>query len=188
MPWLRSLFTGVMLTTAVVSVSEAQNSKTPSIKHVEVASITARSEDVSSIDGIMKAYYETISGPAGQPREWSRERTLWMPGAQIVLITEDEKGNRAPQMMTHDEFVDLADLFAVKNGFFEREIHRTTHRYADWAHIVSTSEARATPTGPVTGHGIDNVELFWDGKRWWITQNSIVSERAKEPLPKEYLP
>ena len=188
MPRLRSLFAGVLLTASVVSVSEPQNSHTASIKHVEVVSVAARSEDVSTIDGIMKAYYETISGPAGQPRQWSRERTLWMPGANVVLIIEDEKGKRTAQIITHEEFVNLADPDMVKNGFFEREIHRITHRYVDWAHIVSTSEARATPTGPVTGHGIDNVELFWDGKRWWITQNSIVFESAKEPLPKEFLP
>ncbi len=35
--------------------------------------------------------------------------------------------------------------------------------------VISASEARMTAVGPATGHGIDNVELFWDGKRWWIT-------------------
>ena len=187
MPWLRSIVVVALLAASVVS-TESQNSHPASRKHVRVPTIAARSEDVSTIDGIMKAYYETISGPAGQPRQWSRERTLWMPGAQIVQITKNKQGKRAPQMMTHDEFVDMADPVLVKDGFFEREIHRTTHQYADWAHIVSTSESRATLTGPATGHSIDNVELFWDGKRWWITQNSIVSENPTDPLPKEYLP
>ena len=55
MPWLRSLFAGVLLTASVVSVSEPQNSHTASIKQAEVASVAARSEDCSTIDGIMKA-------------------------------------------------------------------------------------------------------------------------------------
>ena len=55
MPWLRSLFAGVLLTASVVSVSEQQNSHTASIKQAEVASVAARSEDCSTIDGIMKA-------------------------------------------------------------------------------------------------------------------------------------
>jgi hypothetical protein len=54
--------------------------------------------------------------------------------------------------------------------------------------IISTPEARTTAAGPVTGHGIDNVELFWDGKSWWITSASIVLERAKELPPKGFLP
>jgi hypothetical protein len=47
---------------------------------------------------------------------------------------------------------------------------------------------RRTRDEPVTGHGIDNVELFWDGTRWWITYVSIVEQRPNEPLAKEYLP
>jgi len=66
--------------------------------------------------------------------------------------------------------------------------HRVTYRYGNWAHVISTSEARRTPEGLVTEHGIDNVELFWDGTRWWITYVSIVGELPGEPLPKEYLP
>ena len=34
---------------------------------------TARMEDVSSIEGIMKAYYEVVSGPANTPRDIARD-------------------------------------------------------------------------------------------------------------------
>ena len=184
----RNIFVGLLIVASIVSISEAQTSSRTAPEHVKVASVPARPEDVSTIDGIMKAYYETAAGPAGQPRQWARDRTLYMPGARLVVIMEDEKGKRAARQLTHGEFVDLADPDMVKNGFYEREAHRITYRYADWVHVISTSEARTTPDGPVTGHGIDNVELFWDGKRWWISYASIVFERPNEPLPKEYLP
>jgi hypothetical protein len=100
----------------------------------------------------------------------------------------DEDGRPVARQYSYQEFADMADPIEVKNGLDEHEIHRVTYRYGNWAHVISTSEARRTPKGPVTGHGIDNVALFWDGSRWWITYASIVVERATEPLPKEYLP
>jgi hypothetical protein len=44
--------------------------------HVERPVIPARTEDVSSIEGIVKASYDAISGGVGVPRDWGRDRTL----------------------------------------------------------------------------------------------------------------
>ena len=38
--------------------------------------------DVESIDAIIAAAYDVISGPAGQKRDWNRERSLFYPGAR----------------------------------------------------------------------------------------------------------
>jgi hypothetical protein len=178
-------FSGLLITTCVF-VSQAQNSS-HATKHVEIASIPARQGDVSTLDGIMKAYYETGTGPANQQRQWARDRTLYVPGVRFIVFM-DENGKPVARQFSYQEFADMVDPIQVKNGFYEHEIHRLTYRYGNWAHVISTSEARTNPTGPVTGHGIDNVELFWDGTRWWITHASIVEERANEPFPKEYLP
>jgi hypothetical protein len=43
-----------------------QAAATPPVK---VNSIAARPEDVGSIDGIINAYYDVVSGPEGQPRQ-----------------------------------------------------------------------------------------------------------------------
>ena len=40
--------------------------------------------DVESIDAIIAAAYDVISGPAGQKRDWNRERSLFYPGARII--------------------------------------------------------------------------------------------------------
>ena len=52
---MRSVFAVVMLVTAV-STAGAQ-------------SLAPRPEDVGTIDGIIKAFYDVISGPAGTPRQ-----------------------------------------------------------------------------------------------------------------------
>ena len=168
------------------AVSPAQTPAPPAAHHVDVPTIPARPDDVSTLDGIVKTYYEVISGPAGHPRQWARDRTLYTPDMRFVLISDDADGKPVIETLTHQEFADNSDADAVKNGFYEREIHRITHRYDNWAHIVSTSQSRRTPDGPVTGHGIDNLELFWDGHRWWITHVTIAEIRPDHPLPKEF--
>jgi len=43
----------------------------------------ANPADVASIDAILAALYDVISGPAGQTRNWDRMRSLFVPGARL---------------------------------------------------------------------------------------------------------
>ncbi|MGH9829745.1 MAG: nuclear transport factor 2 family protein, partial [Blastocatellia bacterium] len=40
--------------------------------------------DVDSMEHIIKAVYDVISGPAGQPRKWDRMRSMFIPGARLI--------------------------------------------------------------------------------------------------------
>ncbi|MGH9495110.1 MAG: hypothetical protein ACRD3B_08945 [Candidatus Sulfotelmatobacter sp.] len=156
--------------------------------HVEVPAIAARSLDVSTIDGVMKAFYEVISGPAGQPRQWSRDRTLYIPDIRFVAMSEDKDGNAHSHVVTHQQFVDMADPQMVKEGFHETEINRVTQSFGHIAHVFSTYETRAKSGGAVTGRGINSLELFYDGKRWWIASVCWDDERPDNPISPDYLP
>jgi hypothetical protein len=147
------------------------------------ADTTPRPEDVGTIDGMIKAFYEVVTGPVGEPPGWGRDRTLYIKDLRFVSIGPDGK----PSIMTHQQFADGAkDL--EKRGFFEKEIHRVTQRFGPIAHVWSTYESRQTETGPVTQRGINSIELFWDGKRWWIASAIWTDETKENPIPKEYLP
>ena len=71
----------------------------------------ARREDVESIEGIVKAMYEVISGPAGE-RDWARERTLLHPSAPAAAHT---KGGRALESST---CFDCEGYIASRSAFF----------------------------------------------------------------------
>jgi hypothetical protein len=157
-------------------------------KSVSVPVAAARPEDVSSIDGIVKAFYEVISGPSGQPRQWSRDRTLYIPRVQFVAMNEDSAHHATAQVMTHQQLVDHYDVELVEKGFFEHEIHRKTERFGNIAHILSTYESRYTENGAVIARGVNSIELFWDGRRWWIVTAIWDEERPDNPMPKELLP
>ena len=154
---------------------------------VDVPTIEPRSEDTATIDGIMKAYYEVISGPAGQPRQWSRDRTLYIPDVRFVAMSQDKNGHPRAHIASHQQFVDASNDMLVKEGFYESEIHRSTQRFGNIAHVFSTYESRIKAGGPVIARGINSLELFYDGKRWWIASAVWDDERTDNPIPQEYL-
>lgn len=169
-------------------VTAAQQDAASKPQHVEVAAVEAKPEDVSSIDGIIKAYYDVISGPAGQPRQWSRDRTLYIHDIRFVAMAEDKSGQPQAHIASHQQFVDASNATVVKEGFYESEIHRLTQRFGNIAHVFSTYESRTKADGPVIARGINSIELFYDGKRWWIASAIWDDERPDNPLPSEYLP
>lgn len=173
---------------SAVSAAGAFGQERPQPKHVEVATIEPRAADVSTIDGMIDAWYGVISGPAGKPREWSRDRTLYIRDLRFVDVGWDKAGKPAPRIVNHQEYVDASDPGMTERGFFEKEIHRVTERFGPIAHVWSTYESRQTENGPIIARGINSIELFWDGKRWWIANGIWTDETKDNPIPKEYLP
>lgn len=157
------------------------------LAQVPVATVPPRAADVATIDGMIRAYYEVISGPAGQPRDWARDRTLYIKDLRFVQVDVDKDGRPQPRITDHQQYVDRAEP-SLKDGFFETEIHRVTQRFGPIAHVWSTYESRRTGKGPVIARGINSIELFWDGKRWWIANAIWTDETPENPIPKQYLP
>ena len=156
--------------------------------HIDVPAIAPRVEDVGSIDGMMKAFYEVISGPAGQPRQWSRDRSLYIADIRFVSMSEDKTGHPHANVVGHPQYVDESNAILLKEGFYESEIHRVTQRFGNIAHVFSTYESRLKADGSVIARGINSIELFYDGTRWWIASAVWDDERPDNPIPPEYLP
>lgn len=156
------------------------------IKAVKVPIIAADPKDVSTIDGIIKAFYETITGPKGAPRQWSRDRTLYIPDIRFINMNETNGKIRAG-IMSHQQYVNAVNEPLLADGFTEREISRVTRRFGNIAHVFSTYEY-SSDDGKEKGRGINSIELFWDGTRWWISAAGWDEERPNNPIPKEYLP
>ena len=156
------------------------------LKAVTIAKVAADPKDVSSIDGIIKAFYATISGPKGQPRQWSRDKTLYIPDVRFVSMSE-QTGKIRAGVMNHQQYVNGTNENFVFRGFTEREISRVTRRFGNIAHVFSTYEY-SNDDGSDKGRGVNSMELYWDGTRWWISSASWDDERPNNPIPKELLP
>jgi len=122
--------------------------------------------DVSSIDGIINAYYEVVSGPAGERVDVSRDRFLHHPQAWVSIAGKDETGTPFVDVMT------LADYHGSNaprtENFYERETDRVVSRSGNMAHVWSSYESSLTEGGEPFTTGVNTITLFFDGERWWI--------------------
>jgi hypothetical protein len=145
--------------------------------------------DVSTIDGIMKAVYDVISGEAGKPRDWDRFRSLFHKDARLIPTGKNPKtGVTGARAFTPEEYIQRSSPFMEKEGFFEREISRREEVWGTLAHVFSSYESRhnATDAKPFA-RGINSFQLVNDGKRWWVMNILWLGETPENQVPKKYL-
>jgi hypothetical protein len=187
---MKKLLIALVLSTGIVSpaLGQATPPKEPQ-KHVQVQPVAPRAEDVISIEAIVKASYETISGGVGVPRQWGRDETLFDPNVRFVAVERDPKsGAIVATITTHHEFVDGTDASLVKDGFTERELAHTIQRFGNVATVLSSYEGKNASTGKVVTRGVNIFQLYFDGKRWWILSMVWDQETPANPIPPELLP
>lgn len=146
----------------------------------------ARPSDVASMDAIIEAVYDVISGPKGQERDWNRMRSLFAPGARLISARTGKDGVTSAHVMSMDDYIRLGDPLLKKDGFFEREAHRTEDRFGNIAQVFSTYESRHEKDGKPFQRGINSFQLLFDGKRWWVVTIYWQGERPELPIPKQY--
>ena len=177
---------GLVLACAALlaAAPSARAQQTPPTQAVPVA----KPADVNSPEAILAALYDVISGPAGQKRDWDRFRSLFVPGAHLIPVRSTAEGASA-RMLTPDEYATTAGAGLERNGFFEKEIHKTVESFGNIMHVFSTYESRRTAADPQPfARGINSIQLMKDGNRWWVVNVYWDSERAGNPIPAKYLP
>jgi hypothetical protein len=157
------------------------------------AASIADQADVASIDAIINAAYDVISGTAGKKRDWNRERSLFLPGAHLMPTVREPgvavSGDKTrPQMLDVEGFIERSASYFEKNGFFEKEIAHRTEEFGQIAHVWSTYESRHNADDPEPFmRGINSIQLFYDGNRWWIVSIYWQNESPEHPIPEKYL-
>ena len=146
--------------------------------------------DVESIDAIVSAAYDVISGPAGKKRDWDRERSLFYPGARLIPTASVPGRNDValePQVLDVEAYIARAEPLLQK-GFYEREVARRTEQFGRIAHVWSSYESRHSPSESAPFmRGINSFQLFNDGQRWWILSIYWQHETAEYVIPEKYL-
>jgi hypothetical protein len=143
--------------------------------------------DVATLDGIINAYYEVVSVPAGRAADRARDESIHHPSALVAISGVDPNGNPTLRTMTLAQYHE--DLGGPRDeGFFEWEIHRVTERFGNVAHVWSTYASSDEPNGAVRSRGINSIQLYFDGDRWWITSWIFDTERPGNEIPSRFLP
>jgi hypothetical protein len=148
----------------------------------------ADSADVSSLDGIVCALYASISGPKGMPRDFARLRSLMAPEARFVPTGRTAAGAARYRSWSVDEYIAAAGPGLMAGGFFESEIGRTTTSFGSVWHIMSAYDSRRALEDPAPfQRGVNSIQLFNAGTRWYILSVMWDAERPDLPIPAQML-
>jgi len=183
--FFRYLALGALVLALSASSARAQTetqAPAPSKKNYNYA------DDVASVDAIITAIYDVISGPANHPRDWNRFRALLTPTCQFIPINRNEDGTHAHVALTADQFIQNAGAYFDQNSFYEIETARKTERFGNLVHAFSTydsyhNEDDAEPFA----RGINSFQLLYEKGRWWVANIAWQPEWPDLPIPDTYL-
>jgi hypothetical protein len=168
------------------SGAKAQTSSIPPGVHDLASQVPSpKPEDVKSMDGILRAIYDVISGPAGD-RDWNRFRSLFVPQARFTQTRKTADGGVIVNLLSVDDFVTVASDLFKKEPFYENAMVNRAQTYGNVAQVFSSYESRRAPAEKPFDRGINSIQLLNDGKRWWVLSILWDEERPDNPLPREF--
>lgn len=143
-------------------------------------------EDVKSLESIGNVYYEIVSGPIGQKRDFDRLRNLFHPEAKLTYSywSEEEQQNKL-MPMDIEGYIEKLD-YLDKKGFFEEELFVSSETYGSITQSISTYKFWMEDK-TAEGRGFTSYQYFWDGNRYWILSMFWMMESKKYPIPEEFL-
>lgn len=153
---------------------------------VSLVTIPAKSSDVSSPDAIIAALYDANTIMVDQKRDLDRFRSLFIPGARL-MPTARPGGNGFIRIQSVEDYVAQASRGQPRHGFSEREIARTSEAFGNIMQVFSTYESRRDSSDTHPGRGINSIQLFTDGKRWWVVGVLWDNERPDNPIPAVFM-
>lgn len=181
----RKIFIAFLMCAALIFAENAMAQTT----EAKPAAPEANPADVATLNGIVKAVYDVISGEAGQKRDWSRFRSLFHPSARMIPTGKNPNtGVVTARSLTTDEYIERSEPFMMKEGFYEREKARRVETFGGITHVFSTYESfhKSDDKTPFM-RGINSIQLLNDGKRWWVLTIMWQGETPEFQLPEKYL-
>src|SRR5207302_10584416 len=87
------------------------------------AELQAKPEEVNSVEAILAATYDVISGPAGKKRDWDRFRSLFYPGARLIPAGKrpNETEGRA-RVISPEDYIERSAPLLEHASFCERAV------------------------------------------------------------------
>jgi hypothetical protein len=183
---LALLLGSLLAASAFAQQAPAKPATAPAAADTAKTAPEAKPDDVKSLDAIMKAIYDVISGPPG-PRDWNRFQSLFIPEAHLIFSGKSKEGKSVHRAMSPTEYQAQAGGFFLKEGFFENSVVNKVDQFGTVAQVFSTYESRHEKGAQPFSRGINAIQLLNDGTRWWVVSILWDSERPDNPIPEKYL-
>ncbi|TLP70148.1 hypothetical protein [Maribacter sp. ACAM166] len=139
-------------------------------------------EDVKSVDAIINAYYDVVSGSSSEP--WEFERDKYIHSKNAVITRLDENG-KAESHTLESEYIPIG--LAPKEDFYEKELKRIVSKYGNIAQVWSAFEIRTNPKTESNIRGLNSIQLHYENGRWCIDSWTCEMESDKKTLVTDFL-
>jgi hypothetical protein len=139
---------------------------------------------VTTLDELIKALDDAVSGPGNKDRACLRE--LLLPDARLTPVSKTADGKLAPHHLTVDDWINAVARRGAE-PFYERQVKVTTHQYGHIAQLWSEYEICPTPEGAATIRGVNSIQAFYDGSQWkvvailWEAENTAGAPPGNKP-------
>jgi hypothetical protein len=140
------------------------------------------SKDVKSIDAIINAYYEVISGSSEDP--WQFERDKFLHSAKAVIIRLDNEGNATFNSL-EAEYIPMG--LNPREDLYEMELKREVRQFGNIAQVWSAFEIRTDPEVSTNIRGLNSIQLHYEKGRWYIDSWTLQMETADNLLVEDFL-
>ena len=112
----------------------------------------------------------------------------WHPQARLIPTGKRPADSKVgARVLTVEDYIQGAQPYFEKNGFFEREVAGRREEFGNIAHVFSTYESRHARDEKPFQRGINSIQLFHDGTRWWVLTIMWDAETPEHPIPPQYL-
>jgi hypothetical protein len=147
------------------------------------------SSNANSVDAVIENLYKSISGPAGKDRDWSTFRYLFANEARMYIASPSKDSGTVLRVITPEQYIDRNSTRLADMAFTETEIHRITDSYGAITHVFSTYESHFINNNKEeeTVRGINSIQLFFDGYRYYILTICWDADPKNNPVPERYL-
>ena len=184
---IKALITLALICAAIHLTRSVYAQNTSEEAKMNMATLADSLRDTASIEALLKALYESITFVEGAEPDLSRFRNLFTAAAPCIRVNQNQSVDR----MTVDTFI-LSFRKRIESralqSFHESEIARQTRLWGQMAQVFSTYRKGANVIDPKKmSRGINNLQLVYDGGRWWIASLMWMDERPDLPIPAEYL-
>ena len=101
----------------------------------------------------------------------------------MIATGKRQSGEITRRVMSVEDYISSSGPYLEKEGFFETEIGSTKEQFGNIVHVFSAYETKKTATDEKPFmRGINSIQLWNDGKRWWIVTVFWEAERPDKEM------
>lgn len=149
-------------------------------------SVTTPQPDGRSIDEVVNAMLEVISGEEGEVRDWDYFRSLFLPTARFTILYHPiDSMNLDYEMVNLDDFIEMMHDEYYDQGFTEYELGKVVNEYNGIANVFQSFYANDSEDEG--GRGITSYQLVKFNNQWWIADVLWTTDSNGVEVPSQYL-